>query len=107
MKHIVNSAMVLLMAALVGCGPAEGQPTPRPALAPLGPQPTARPAGLAPTIVAQGAALPGRLLFVQGGNLWLWQSEAGRQLTSAGDAFQPAWSPDGGRIAYIQRGESY
>jgi TolB protein len=76
-------------------------------LAPLGPQPTGRPAGPAPTIVAKGPALPGRLLFVQGGNLWLWQSEAGRQLTSAGDAFQPAWSPDGGRIAYIQRGESY
>jgi TolB protein len=53
-----------------------------------------------------GAALPGRLLFVHGGDLWLWQGANGSALTSTGDAFQPAWSPDGMRIAYIQRVES-
>jgi TolB protein len=55
----------------------------------------------------QGEPLPGRLLFVQGGNLWLWQGDAGRQITQGGDAFQPAWSPDGRQIAYIQRATSY
>jgi TolB protein len=51
--------------------------------------------------------LPGRLLFVQDGNIWLWQESSGSALTSTGDAFQPAWSPDGTRIAYIQRAESF
>jgi TolB protein len=55
----------------------------------------------------QGESLPGRLLFVQGGNLWLWQGDAGRQITGAGDSYQPAWSPDGQQIAYIQRDTSF
>src|SRR4029450_9782192 len=42
-----------------------------------------------------------------GGNLWLWQGNAGRQLTSSGDSYQPAWSPNGQRIAYIQRATSF
>jgi TolB protein len=40
------------------------------------------------------------------GNLWLWQGQRGAALTGSGDAYQPAWSPDGAAIAYIRREES-
>ena len=54
-----------------------------------------------------GASLPGRLLFVQSGTIWLWQGDKGQPLIGGGNAFQPAFSHDGARIAYVERGASY
>ncbi|MBK9715433.1 MAG: PD40 domain-containing protein [Kouleothrix sp.] len=96
----------LLALTISACSqPATPEPTAQPALVPLRPRPTEP--GPAPTVAAAGAGLPGRLLFVQGGNLWLWQGETGRQISSSGDAFQPAFAPDGERIAYVRRQQSY
>jgi TolB protein len=60
-----------------------------------------------PTIIAAGARLPGRLLFVRDGNVWLWQEQTGRPLTSDGAALHPTWSPDGTRIVFVQRDQSF
>jgi TolB protein len=85
-------ALALLLAA---CGPRGGD----------GAAPTAAPAGEAAPV--RGEALPGRLLFVRQGVIWQWQGGEARPLLGAGEAFQPAWSPEGERIAYIARSNSF
>lgn len=69
-------------------------------------QPRCQLAGQPPRQLPQphlGAALPGAPAVCAKRQLWLWQGDSGRQLTSTGDAIQPAWSPDGTRIAYVRR----
>ncbi len=95
----------LLSLGLAGCG---GEEVPRSGLplVPIGAEQGRPAAGPAPTVAARDAALPGRLLFARAGDLWLWQGDAGHQITSRGDLTQPAWSPDGGHIAAVRRAES-
>jgi TolB protein len=65
-------------------------------------KPTAR-----PVVIQSGATVNGRLLFVQDGNLYLHQSQTTRQMTADGITRDPAWSPDGRRIAVVRREESF
>ncbi|MBX0328453.1 hypothetical protein K2Z83_12275 [Oscillochloris sp. ZM17-4] len=91
-----------LLIVLAGCGggaPAAGS-APAPSLAPT--------AGAAPGRSAfRAEELAGRLLFVRGGVIWQWRGREATALLGDGAAFQPAWSPDGGRIAYVTRGNDY
>ena len=90
MRQILFSIMLTLL--LSACarpveGPADTQP-------------------LAPLVTVRGERLPGRLLFVRNGVIWAWEGQTGQPLFGAGQAWQPVASPDGSRIAYIERANS-
>jgi TolB protein len=84
-------ALLALALTLAGCGT---------------PLPTPGPGTPAPVRVAEGG-LPGRLLFVRGGNLWVWANNQETQLTTDGTASEARWSPDGAAILYTSGGDSY
>ncbi|MFV9503955.1 MAG: TolB family protein [Oscillochloridaceae bacterium umkhey_bin13] len=81
-----------LVVVLVACGGDQAAPGPEPAAS--GPR-------------VRGEALPGRLLFGREGVIWQWQGDEARPLFGNGMATQPAWSPTGDRIAYIERDNSF
>jgi TolB protein len=89
------AVLILVAVSLGGCGRGSD----------VGRAPTAGPA--AQTEVVRGEKLPGRLLFVRDGVIWRWLGNEGRPLLGAGEAVQPAWSPEGRRIAYIARSNSF
>src|SRR5262245_66160826 len=89
-RHAFRSAMATGLLGLLtflgaGCAPL-ARPGPAPLLL------------AAPLLQGQGPSPSGRILFVAGGDLWLWHDGALRQLTQ-GDRYEgPAWSPDGAQI---------
>lgn len=103
-----GGVLFVVLMLLSGCTPGAALPTPTPpaALLPIIETPTPRPVGPAPTIAVRDTSLPGRMLFVVAGDLWLWQEQIGQQFTFSGDLFQPAWSPDGTQIAVVRRSAS-
>lgn len=96
---------LLAMAVLLACGgrPLEVEDTPQGAAGTGEGARTTAP----PSLAHERVQLPGRLLFVREGDLWLWLGDTARRLTDRGNLYQPAWSPDGTRIVAVARGESY
>jgi TolB protein len=56
-----------------------------------------------PALTAQQSTdgLPGRILFVRDGNIWMWQGGNSRQFSQGGTWSQPQFSPDGKEVAYV------
>lgn len=92
---------VFLASALAACGPVSPSPT----VAPVIEETPEIPTTPAPVKVPGQAA--GRLLFIRGGNLWLWQGGQATQLTEDCGCKQPRWSPAGDALLYIKVGDSY
>ena len=69
-------------------------------------EPTSRP-NAAPVAVQTERTLPGQLLYVRDGQIWLHEGSDARPLELAGTVRDPAWSADGERIAFIRREESF
>ncbi|MEM8531350.1 MAG: hypothetical protein AAGF95_10935 [Chloroflexota bacterium] len=106
-RHSALHMLLLFFVApvIAMCSSAEPASDSTSDLAPIG----AAPAQSSDNVPEQidGEQLPGRLLFAQNGDLWVWQETTGRQLTEQGNLAHPAWSPDGTSIAAIQREQSY
>lgn len=97
LRHIL---LVLLIGSLLAACSLGGEEPPVEQAAE--PTPTGR-----PVAIEGGVAIPGRLLFVQNGNLYLHENGATQQITRDGLTRDPAWAPDGSKIAYVRREESF
>ena len=48
------------------------------------------------------AEIPGSLLYVKGGNVWVQSGDSARQVTNGGSDSMPGWSPDGASIYFVR-----
>jgi TolB protein len=51
--------------------------------------------------------LPGRILFVKDGDLWVLDAAGPHTLATGGTFSQPNWAPDGATFAYVYRGNNF
>lgn len=54
-----------------------------------------------------GASPKGRILFVQHGDIYLWQDGKIQRLLELGNAASPSWSPDGSWFAFVRFGDAF
>jgi Tol biopolymer transport system component len=67
---------------------------------PGGPVRTATPSNI--VVVDPRSNVPGSLLYVKDGNIWIQSGASAHQLTTGGHDAMPAWSPDGSSIFFVR-----
>jgi dipeptidyl aminopeptidase/acylaminoacyl peptidase len=67
-----------------------------------GPGVVATPAPSNVVVVDPRVDVPGAIVYVKAGNVWIQSGKEAHQLTSAGQASMPSWSPDGAWVYYIE-----
>lgn len=94
----------LVLVAVVTVGLINGElprlPGGGPGGGPDGPGRTAAPSNV--VVVDPRSDVPGSIVYVKAGNLWIQQGATARQITTGGGASMPAWAPDGSWIYYIE-----
>ena len=58
-------------------------------------------------IVDPRTEVPGSIVYVKAGNVWVQSGIVARQMTASGGASGPSWSPDGAWIYYIETTVEY
>ena len=94
------SAVGLLVIALVTLALFGGSLLPGGGPGPGGAIRTPTPSNI--VVVDPRADVPGSLLYVKAGNIWVQSGDNVRQLTSGGSDAMPAWSPDGTSIYFVR-----
>ncbi len=56
-------------------------------------------------VVDPRADVPGAMVYVKSGNVWIQSGTTVRQLTRSGRAMTPSWSPDGRSVLYVETTE--
>ncbi|MBI2782446.1 MAG: PD40 domain-containing protein [Chloroflexi bacterium] len=69
---------------------------------PGGPIRTATPSNVVVVPNDPRTKIPGSLLYVKDGNIWVQSGDKARQLTTGGADAMPAWSPDGASIYFVR-----
>ena len=77
-------------------------PLPNGGSGPNGPIRTPTPSNIVVVPDDPRADVPGSLLYVKGGNIWVQSGDTARQLTASGQDAMPAWSPDGTTIYFVR-----
>ncbi len=99
------SAAGLVLVAIVSFGLLGGNlPSIGPAGSggPGGPIRTATPSNVVVIPDDPRAKIPGSLLYVKDGNIWVQSGDKARQLTTGGKDSMPAWAPDGTSIYFVR-----
>jgi len=97
MKHYIRLLLLATICLLPACSSDSRPPRAQSTRTPRATSGAAQPA----------KSLPGRLLYVSDKQIWLHTGDRARPLDIDGNVRDPAWSPDGSRIAYIRREESF
>ena len=96
---VVGLAVVGVVSLLLLGGSLPSIPNPG---GPDGPIRTATPSNVVVIPNDPRADIPGSLLYVKDGNIWVQSGAKAKQLTTGGNDAMPTWSPDGASIYFVR-----